>query len=185
LGYVGDQIKVRPGYARNYLIPRGIAVEASSHNTRMLKHIVAGVTAKKAKLKGSADELAKKLEQAKLEYTLKMGERGKSFGAITTRDIETALKAQGFELDRRQIRFDPVRKPGEYKVAIKLHAEVTASIPVKVAVEAAPERKSAAPAEGAEKPKKARRKKGEAAEGEEAAPETAAPAEDASAEAGE
>jgi len=136
LGYVGDLIGVKPGYARNFLIPRGIAVEASSHNARLLKHRMDGINAKKMKLKVEAEALSGKLGAVSLDFTLKMGSGGRSFGAITAKDIEAALKTQGFALDRKQIRLiEPIKRPGEYKVGIKLHSEVTATVNAKVVAE--------------------------------------------------
>jgi large subunit ribosomal protein L9 len=171
LGYVGDRIAVRPGYARNFLIPRGIAVEASSHNARLLKHRMDGINAKKMKLKVEADALGAKLGVVTLDFTLKMGSGGRSFGAITAKDVEAALTSQGFTLDRKQVKLlEPIKKPGEYKVAIKLHSEVTVAVTAKVVAEAA-EKKAVEPTEA--KPKRARKKDDAAAAGEgtEAAPE--------------
>lgn len=139
LGYVGDRVNVKGGFARNFLIPRGIAIEASSRNERVLKHRLQHVMAKRIRLKSEAEALGNQLGEALLEFTLKIGEAGKSFGSVTSRDIETALKAKGFEIDRKQIRMtETFRRAGEYKVAVKLHAEVTASVPVKVISETPP-----------------------------------------------
>jgi large subunit ribosomal protein L9 len=136
LGYVGDLVKVKPGYARNFLIPRGIAVEASSRNERVLKHRLSSINAKKVKLRGEATEFAKRLEGVVLEFTLKVGSGGRSFGSVSSRDIEAQLKEKGFELDKRQIRLiEPIRRAGESSVQIKLHAEVSATIPVIVRAE--------------------------------------------------
>lgn len=136
LGYVGDRISVKGGFARNFLIPRGIAVEASTRNERVLKHRLQHIMAKRIRMKSEAETLAKQLAETVLEFTLKMSDSGKSFGSVTSRDIETALKDKGFALDRKQIRMlETIRKAGEFKVSIKLHAEVTAAVPVKVASE--------------------------------------------------
>ncbi len=178
LGYVGDRVNVKGGFARNFLIPRGIAIEASSRNERVLKHRLQHVMAKRVRLKSEADALAKQLSETALEFTLKMGEAGKSFGSVTSRDVETALKAKGFEVDRKQIRLtESLRKAGDFTVAVKLHAEVSATVPVKVISEAAP----AAAAEGKEGRKARGKKKGAETEAETA---EAAPAE-AQAAAGE
>lgn len=136
LGYVGDLVKVKPGYARNFLIPRGIAVEASSRNERVLKHRLSSINAKKIKLRGEAADFAKRLEGVVLEFLLKVGSGGRSFGSVSSRDIEQQLKEKGFELDKRQIRLlEPIRRAGESSVQIKLHAEVSATIPVIVRAE--------------------------------------------------
>ena len=95
LGHIGDMFKVKPGYARNFLIPRGIAVDASSTNGKLLKHKQAGIQAKRAKLKIQAEEFGKKLSSQPLKFTLKAGESGKAFGAITAKDIETQLLGGG------------------------------------------------------------------------------------------
>lgn len=137
LGYVGDTVKVKPGYARNYLIPRGLAVEASSESQRYLKHVLSTISAKRLKLRSEAQSISERLEKVSLEFSIKLGAGGKSFGSISVRDIEAQLKEKGFELDRRQIRLlEPIRKAGEYKVQVKLHSEVHASVPVLVKGEA-------------------------------------------------
>ena len=179
LGYVGDRVNVANGYARNYLIPRGLAVEASSRNERQIKHLLSAINVKKARLRGEAEELSKKLEAVSLEFKLKVGEGGKTFGAITTKDIEAALKAQGFDILRKQIRLlEPLKKAGEYKVQVKLHSEVTCSISAKLALEGQLERKED---DGAAKKGRKKAKKEGDVEGEDGA---AAAAETASADAG-
>jgi large subunit ribosomal protein L9 len=133
LGYIGDKVKVRRGFARNFLIPRGIAVEASSGNQKLLKHKLAGIVAKRVKKKAEAEAFAKILGQVTVEFTIKMGAGGKSFGAVTTRDIEASLKALGYEVDRRQLRInETIKGPGAYPVDVKLHSEVTVQVQVKV-----------------------------------------------------
>jgi len=164
LGYVGDTVRVRRGFARNYLIPRGIAVESSSVNDRQLKHKLSAIIAKRVKKKAEAEAFGKVLEQVTVEFTLKVGAKGKSFGSVTSRDIEASLKSLGYEVDRRQIRLaDTIKGPGVYKADVKLHSEVTVSIQVKVmAAQVAP----AATGEAQEKGKKKSRKKSAASEAE-------------------
>jgi large subunit ribosomal protein L9 len=160
LGYIGDTVRVRRGFARNFLIPRGIAVEATSGNENQLKHKLSAIVSKRIKKKAEAEAFAKVLGQVTVEFTLKMGAKGKSFGSITTRDVEASLKALGYEVDRRQIRInETIKGPGVYTVEVKLHSEVTVPVQVKVtAVQPPP----TASAEGkAEKSKKKSRKKGE------------------------
>jgi len=175
LGYVGDKVNVRRGYARNFLIPRGLAVEIGSRNARTLKHLVAGVEAHKAKLKSTAEELAKRLGELKLEFTLKLGAVGKSFGSISLRDVELALEAQGHKLDRRQLKLsEQIKSGGNFNLIVKLHSEVSVNIPIHVSAE-----RAAAPAteEGEEGPRRKRGGKGrgkKAEAGEEAAPEAEA-----------
>jgi large subunit ribosomal protein L9 len=184
LGYIGDTVKVRRGFARNFLIPRGIAVEASSGNERQLKHKLSGIISKRIKKKAEAEAFAKVLGQVTVEFTLKVGSKGKTFGAVTTRDIEASLKALGYEVDRRQIRLsETIKGPGVYTVDVKLHSEVTVPVNVKV-IAAQP---VAAPAaEGAEKSKKKSRKKAaKGEEGEVSADSSVEADEEASADSGE
>jgi large subunit ribosomal protein L9 len=160
LGYIGDTVRVRRGFARNFLIPRGIAVEATSGNEKQLKHKLSAIVAKRIKKKAEAEAFAKVLGQVTVEFTIKVGAKGKSFGSVTTRDVEASLKALGYEVDRRQIRInETIKGPGVYTVDVKLHSEVTVPVQVKViAVQPPP----TAAAEGkAEKSKKKGRKKGE------------------------
>lgn len=137
LGYIGDTVTVRAGYARNFLIPRGIAVEALSRNAAQLKHRMAGILAKRKKMKGEAETFANQLRGMRLEFTLKGGEKGRSFGSITAKDIESVLHEKGLQIDRKQIRLpDALRRAGEYEATIKLHAEVQIHVPVVIRVEA-------------------------------------------------
>ena len=180
LGYVGDQVKVRRGFARNYLVPRGIAVEALSDNARLLKHRMQGILAKRAKLKSQAEELAAKINSVTLEFVLKAASKGKSFGSVQLKEVEAQLKAKGVEVDRSQIRLpESMRRAGDYQIGIKLHAEVTALVATKISFEQikvevrSDDEAEVAPVEGAAvegtaKPKRARRKAKAGAE--EAAP---------------
>jgi large subunit ribosomal protein L9 len=138
LGFLGDRVAVKRGYARNYLLPRGIAVEASSSNARQLKHRLNGINAKRLRMKGEAEKLGEQLKAVPLEFTLKLGGQGKSFGAVTSKDIELVLKQAGFELDRRQIRLaEAIKSGGHFEVHVRLHSEVTISLPVTVKAEVA------------------------------------------------
>jgi len=129
LGYVGDRVKVAAGFGRNFLLPRGYAVEASGRNERQIAHILSGINKHKDKLRAEASELSNRVSRAVVEFTLKTGEAGKIFGSITTKDIEAALKAQGFDIVRKQIRLmEAIKKPGEYSVTVKLHAEVSTEV---------------------------------------------------------
>jgi large subunit ribosomal protein L9 len=155
LGYIGDTVKVRRGFARNFLIPRGIAVEASSGNERQLKHKLSAIVAKRVKKKAEAEAFAKVLGQVTVEFTIKVGAKGKSFGAVTSRDVEASLKALGYAVDRRQIRInETIKGPGVYTADVKLHSEVTVPVQVKVIAAQAP-----VAAEGAEKGKRKSRRK--------------------------
>lgn len=136
LGYVGDKVNVKPGYARNYLIPRGIALESSSGNAKAIRHKMSIVTAKKAKLKAQALEEAKKYEGLTLEFTLKIGEKGKSFGSVSLKDIEKSLAEKGFTLDRKQLELkEQIKAGGDYTLDVTLHSEVTVPVTIRVVVE--------------------------------------------------
>lgn len=152
LGYVGDKVAVRRGYARNYLLPRGIAVEVTSRNHRMLEHKLTAVRAKRNRLKTLAEEVAQKLSQEVLEFELKVGDKGKTFGSISSREVLDALVKKGYKLERKQVRLlEAIRNVGEFVIEVKLHSEVTVQVPVKVTgkimkkspeAEAAPEKKA-------------------------------------------
>lgn len=136
LGYVGDRVRVRPGYARNFLLPRGVAAELTNRNARLMAHQMAVVNAKRAKLKAQAQELASSVSGIKLDFKLKVGKNLKSFGSISVRDIENELKKLGHDFDRKRIKLpEPIRKAGEYRVEVKLHSEVSATIAVLVEAE--------------------------------------------------
>jgi large subunit ribosomal protein L9 len=172
LGYVGDTVKVKRGYARNFLIPRGVAIESSAQNDRALKHKLGAIVAKRIKKKAEAEQFGNILQQIIVEFTIKVGASGKSFGAITAKDIESTLKTLGYSVDRRQIRLvDAIKSVGMHKAEVKLHSEVT--VPVQIKVLAAPQ---AAPVEGAAKGKGKRgAKKKDSEEGaEEGSEETSA-----------
>lgn len=154
LGYVGDTVRVKRGYARNYLLPRGLAVEASSTNSRALKHQLAGIMSKRLKKKAEAEQFGAVLSQIIVEFTLKMGAQGKSFGSVTTRDIEASLKGLGYEVDRRQIKLvEAIKGAGLHKAEVRLHSEV--SVPLQIKVIAA----QPVAVEGAEGAEKGRGKK--------------------------
>ncbi len=143
LGYVGDRVKVRPGYARNFLIPRGVAIEATTRNGSQLRHRLMAINAKKAKLRAEAEDFAKRLGGLTLEFVVRIGAHGKAFGAVTAKDVESALAKEGVVLDRRQIKLgEPIKKAGEYSVSIKLHSEVSAQVAVRVSAEASEGHKS-------------------------------------------
>lgn len=172
LGYVGDTVNVKRGFARNFLIPRGVAIESSSQNEKALKHKLGAIVAKRIKKKAEAEAFGVTLSQIIVEFTLKVGAGGKSFGAITARDVEGALKNLGYAVDRRQIRLlEVIKTPGAHKAEVKLHSEVT--VPLQIKVMAA--QIVAPPAEGAAakgKGKKGSKKKSEEGESVEAAAET-------------
>lgn len=133
VGMMGDIINVKDGFARNYLIPRGLAVEANERNIRQLEHQKRIIAQKVKKLKNQAQGLAERLSQTVVEIKAKAGEGDKIFGSITTIDIEKALREKGYEIDRRRIVLDePIRRLGEYSVKVRVHPEITADLTVQV-----------------------------------------------------
>ena len=171
LGYVGDTVKVKRGFARNFLIPRVVAIESTSQYDSALKHKLSAIVAKRIKKKAEADAFGNILKQIIVEFTLKVGASGKSFGAITAKDIETALKNLGYTVDRRQIRLpEQIKSVGLHTAEVKLHSEVTVTVQVKVLAA-----QVAAPAEGAAKGKgkKGAKKKSDDAEGAEGSADAA------------
>lgn len=138
LGFVGDTVSVKRGFARNFLIPRGVAVEASSRNKNQLKHKVEAILAVKRKLQAEAEKKAEELKNIEVKLVIKVGEGGRSFGSVGTRDIEQALKAQGIEISRKQISLsEAIKSVGEYYVTLKLHSEVQAEVKVNVVADKA------------------------------------------------
>lgn len=136
LGSFGDIVKVADGYARNYLIPRNIAIEASKGNLRQFEAERVAWDKKAQKIKEEAEKLAREFESLELNFPKKAGEEEKLFGSVTSMDIEAELKQKGFDVDRRNILLDePIKKLGVYTVGLKLHTEVTANIKVWVVKE--------------------------------------------------
>jgi large subunit ribosomal protein L9 len=129
LGYEGDTADVARGYARNYLIPKGLAIEASDANLKALEMRRRKILAKRAKDKEEAERLREKLSEITVRMRMKAGEAGKLYGSVTSRDIAQQLEAQGVEVDRRKIIIDEaIRSLGEFQVSVKIHPEVVASI---------------------------------------------------------
>ncbi len=134
LGYKNDVVKVRPGYGRNFLIPRGFALLATDSNKKMVAENLKQVAHKAEKIKTEAQALADKIAAlASLDIPAKIGESGKIFGAVTTLQISDALKAKGIDVDRKKISFKgEVKEAGEYTAAVDLHKEVKQDIKFKV-----------------------------------------------------
>ncbi len=147
LGHRGDLVKVADGYARNYLLPRKLALQATSANKAVVEQMKSAAARRSATEKAQAEALAVKLTPVELEFTRKSGEAGHLFGSVTSADIAAALAAQGFEIDRRKIHLDePLKSLGEFTVIIKLYREVAAHVKVKVLAEDAEEAPAAEPA---------------------------------------
>jgi len=133
LGYEGDIADAARGYARNYLIPKGLAIEASEANLKALEMRRKKILAKRTKDKEEAEGVREKLSEITIRVKAKAGEEGKLYGSVTSRDIAQQLDAQGVEVDRRKIIIDEaIRSLGEFQVPIKLHPEVVATIKVVV-----------------------------------------------------
>ncbi len=133
LGTIGDVVKVRPGYARNYLIPRGLALEASTRNLRELEHQKRVVADKRLREHKTASALADKLATVTLSFAMRAGEDGKLFGSVTNLDVHKALGERGFDIDRRRILLDePVKTLGDHAIVVHVGPDVRAIVAVKV-----------------------------------------------------
>ncbi|MGD1839838.1 MAG: 50S ribosomal protein L9 [Thermonemataceae bacterium] len=136
LGYKDDVVKVKDGYARNYLIPKGIAVVANKSNLKMLAENVKQAAHKAEKIKSDAQAIADAIGQLVIEIPAKVGESGKIFGSVTTTQVADLLKEKGFDIDRRRINFSSdVKTTGDYQATIDLHKEVKHVIDFKVVAE--------------------------------------------------
>ncbi len=133
LGTIGAVLDVADGYGRNYLIPRKLAVEANPKNIRQFEHQKKMILAKARKVRSAAEQLSDKLSAMTLCIEARAGDEDKLFGSVTTKDIAEAIARQGVEVDRRKISLDePIKRIGTYKVTVKLHQDVTASVTVEV-----------------------------------------------------
>jgi large subunit ribosomal protein L9 len=136
LGSRGQVVKVAPGYARNFLLPKRLAVAATESNKKIVEQERQAHLRKEAKLVGEAQDLAKLMLGTAVTIKQKAGEADQLFGSVTSKDIADALAAKGFNIDRRKIQLaDPIKQLGEYTVPIKLHKDVTVDVSVLVAKE--------------------------------------------------
>ena len=150
LGNRGDVVKVADGYARNYLLPRKLAMKASAENKAVIEQMKAAAARRAASERAQAQELAEKINAVAVTFVRKTGENGHLFGSVTTAEIAAELATQGFEIDRRKIVADPLKAIGEYTIPVKLYrSEVVAQIKVTIADEDAPAEPVAAEAEAA------------------------------------
>jgi large subunit ribosomal protein L9 len=135
LGKIGDIVKVKDGYGRNYLLPRGIAILADEKNQRVLAHQKRVAQSLAAKELAKAKELADKIKENALSFKMESGDGGKIFGSVTTRDIADALSEKGIEIDRRKISLDgPLKEIGRHEIEVSLARDVTATIVIFIAV---------------------------------------------------
>jgi large subunit ribosomal protein L9 len=133
LGKIGDVVRVKPGYARNYLLPRGLAIEANSKNLRVLEHQKRVIGAKADRERKSAEAQAKHVDGIELRVQARAGEEGRLFGSVTNLDIERLLAARGVSVDRRRIELDePIKQLGTYPVVVLVGRDVRATVHVVV-----------------------------------------------------
>lgn len=131
VGQAGDVVDVKPGFARNYLVPQGMALVFNKSNQAVYENEKRQAAARLAKEKGSAEAMAKKLEDTSVEIAMAVGEEDKLFGSVTSQDIAEYLLNQGIEIDKRKIHLEePIKALGLYTVEIKLHPEVTGKVKV-------------------------------------------------------
>ncbi len=133
LGARGELVKVRAGYGRNFLLPQGLAIQATPSNIRQIELQRRSLLKKTVAEKDAATGQADLLNGVTLEFARKVGEHGLLYGSVTSMDIAEELAARGYEIERKRIQLrEPIKEPGDYEVAIKLHREVTANVKIVV-----------------------------------------------------
>lgn len=137
LGYKDDVVKVKPGFANNYLIPKGLAILANASNRKQHSDVMKQREFKLAKIRQDAEGMASKLEGVKLKIGAKVGETGRIYGSVTTLQVADALKAKGFDVDRKNITLpeDHIKTLGTYTATIALHKDKKANIEFEVVAE--------------------------------------------------
>ena len=129
LGNRGQVVKVAPGYARNFLLPKRLAVAATESNKKIVEQERQAHLRKEAKLQSEAQDLAKLVNGVSVSISQKAGENDQLFGSVTSKDVADALAGKGFNIDRRKVQLDePIKQLGEYKVPVRLHKEVTVTV---------------------------------------------------------
>src|SRR6185437_169963 len=137
LGSRGQMVKVAPGYARNFLLPRRMAVAATESNKKIVEQERQAHLRKEAKLQSDAQDLAKLVGSVEITITQRAGENDQLFGSVTANDIAVALEKLGYSIDRRKVQLDePIKTLGDFKVAVRLHRDVSVEVPVHVVKEA-------------------------------------------------
>jgi large subunit ribosomal protein L9 len=137
LGHRGQVVKVADGYARNFLLPRKVAVLATPSNKKIVEQERESYLRKEAKIQADAQDLAKLMSAVTVTIAQKAGENDQLFGSVTSADIAASLEKQGYNVERRKIQLEePIKTLGEFKVAVKLHKDVTLELPVHVVREA-------------------------------------------------
>jgi len=133
LGFCGDEVEVKDGYGRNFLIPKDKAILATPNSLKAFNHQKRIVQSKVKKVIGIAQDIADEIGKTPIKIKKKIGDGGKMFGSVTAQEISNLLKAKGIELDRRKIQIqEPIKKAGEYTIPVKLHPSVTAEIRLSV-----------------------------------------------------
>ena len=133
LGRRGDVVKVAAGYARNYLLPKRLAVAANDSNKKIVEQEKQAYLRRESKEIGDANDLAKMMATVEVTIAQKAGENDQLFGSVTSQDISAALERAGYTIDRRKVNLaEPIKALGDYKVSVKLHREVTVELPVHV-----------------------------------------------------
>jgi len=136
LGARGEIVRVRAGYARNYLLPRNLAVEATAGNVKGIEAERAALLKKEAKERTTAEAQAQQMSSLVLEFRRKAGEQGALYGSVTSMDVADELREKGYEIDRHRIHLrEPLKRLGDFTVPVRLHREVTIDLQVKVAAE--------------------------------------------------
>jgi large subunit ribosomal protein L9 len=136
LGKMGEVIRVRDGYARNYLLPRGLVIVADKKNLKVFEHQRRVVAGQRERVLKQVQTLGEKLSAVSLTIPVKAGEEGKLFGSVTSLHLEKALKGKGFDIERRKIHLaEPIKALGDYEVPVRLAADVTATVKVSVVAE--------------------------------------------------
>ena len=136
LGARGEVVRVKAGYARNYLLPRKLAVEATASNVKQIESERAALVKREVKDRSGAEAQADQMRSLSLNFERKVGELGLLYGSVTSMDIAQALKDKGYEIDRRRITLrEPIKTPGEFTVPVRLHREVVIDLPVRISGE--------------------------------------------------
>ncbi|MBI2360275.1 MAG: 50S ribosomal protein L9 [Deltaproteobacteria bacterium] len=138
VGKMGDVVRVRDGYARNYLLPRGLVLIANKKNLKVFEHQKRVVATQKERVQKQAQSLAERLADLTLVFPMKTGEEGKLFGSVTNIDIQKAIRVKGLEVERRRIQLaEPIKTLGEFAVPIRLAADLTPVVKISVVPETA------------------------------------------------
>jgi len=137
LGKSGELLSVKDGFARNYLLPKKLAVVANASNLRQLEHEKAVISLHQRKMKNSAELLAEQLSRLNLQIARKVGEQGRLYGSVTSLDISDALSAKGFEIERRAIHLpEPIKMAGSFEIELRLHRDVHVQVKLDIVNEA-------------------------------------------------